>query len=117
MNIENDEIIGWEYNGKYLYHESSGMRSFGYGGWAAGRRQVGEWGAGNAGWWFVDSEKGGEHFSGDKSYHINLIKLTRDKLITKAYSVDQYDLIKQGLEPSAIHEISWDRNLEKWSDQ
>ncbi len=116
-DMHTHEIVGWEYNGSYIFYEPTGMRSFGYGGWAARRRQVGERGAGNAGWWFVDPDKGGEHFSGEESYHINLIHLTSDKLTSKAYNADQYDTIKQGKEPIPIHVISWDNNLHKWSDQ
>ncbi|GAP68839.1 calcineurin-like phosphoesterase [Bacteroidales bacterium 6E] len=111
------EIIGWEYKGNFITYEQSGMRSFGYGGWAAGRREIGSWGAGNAGWWFVDSLKGGCHFSGADSYHINLINLTKDELITEAYSSSQLSSLNKGERAIPIHRISWNRKLQTWSDQ
>lgn len=112
-----NKIIGWKDGDNYIYYDSDGFRSFGYGGWGAGRRQVGEWGAGNAGWWFVDSEKGGDHFSDERSYHINLISLTDERLTSTAFSADQLDSIKLGVKPTPIHMIYWDKKNNKWSDQ
>lgn len=116
-DLKTDEIIGWEHKGNYISFEPKGMRSFGYGGWAASRRQIGDFGAGNAGWWFVDSSKGGEHFSGINSYHINLVRLTPDELVTEAYDTSQLTNIQKGNQPQPIHRISWNRNSELWSDQ
>lgn len=116
-DLNTDEIIGWEYKGNYITYEPKGMRSFGYGGWAAGRRQIGDFGAGNAGWWFVDPEKGGEHFSGINSYHINLVTLYPDELVTEAYDTSQLANIQNRIQPKPIHRISWNRKSEVWSDQ
>lgn len=112
-----DEIIGWEYKGKYISYDPKGMRSFGYGGWAAGRRPIGDRGAGNAGWWFVDPTKGGDHISGDKSYHINVVNLTTQGLSTEAVATDQLENIQNGKETELIHQLSWDKQKEAWSDQ
>lgn len=114
---ETGDIVGWEYKGNYITYDPQGMRSFGYGGWAAGRRQVGDRGAGNAGWWFSDPEKGGAHFSGEGSYHLNMVELTPEGLYTKAYEVSQLENFESGVEPQTIHNIFYDKKDETWSDQ
>jgi len=112
-----DSIVGWEYKGHYITYDPAGFRTFGYGGWAAGRRQIGDRGAGNAGWWFVDPEKGGEHFSGIDSYHINVVTLTPDGFETEAYDYRALENFQKKEEPTPIHRISWDKNRNRWSDQ
>lgn len=111
------EITGWEYKGKYITYHPKGMRSFGYGGWAAGRRKISDRGAGNAGWWFVDKDKGGEHISGNESFHINVVNLTPEGLSTEAYKTNQLNNFQNGTEPEVIHRLSWDKEKETWSDQ
>lgn len=111
------EIVGWEYKGNYITYNPKGMRAFGYGGWAADRSSVGGRGAGNAGWWFVDPAKGGGHFDGNQSYHINVVHLTTDGLATEALETSQLENIKAGKKPKFIHRLIWDKQKEAWSDQ
>lgn len=110
------EIIGWEYKGNYITFQPDGMRAFGYGGWAAGRGRVGDRGAGNAGWWFVDQEKGGLHFTGEESYHLNVIELYPDSLVTTAIHPSQLENIEKGIQPQPIHRITWNNQTRSWSD-
>jgi hypothetical protein len=116
-NKNTHEITGWEYKDKYINYHPAGMRAFGYGGWAAGRRDIGHFGAGNAGWWFVDPGKGGEQFSGSQSFHINVIHLTPDGLITEAFDTSQLIKFQNGENPKPIHCLFWDKQKEVWSDQ
>ncbi len=111
------EIIGWEYKGNYITYHPKGMRAFGYGGWAAGRSSISGRGAGNAGWWFVDPAKGGDHFSGSQSYHINVVHLTTDGLVTEAFETSQLENFQNGRNPEFIHSLIWDKRKEAWSDQ
>ena len=111
------KIIGWEYKGNYITYNPQGMRAFGYGGWAAGRSNMSGRGAGNAGWWFVDPAKGGDHFSGNQSYHINLVNLSTNGLSTEAIETNQLENIQNGKEPVFIHRLFWDKQKETWSDQ
>ena len=108
------EITGWEYNGKYISYEPGGMIAIGHGGWAAGRRDPGRRGGGNAGFWFTDNEKGGEYFGGAESYHINLITLTNDAIQVEAYHPRQMVNFENGSEPYPIHKFKWDHHQEKW---
>lgn len=112
-----DTIVGWEYKGRYITYDPQGFRTFGYGGWAAGRRQIGDRGAGNAGWWFVDPEKGGDHFSGEDSYHINVLTLTPDGFQSEAFDFRSLDQFQKNEKPVPIHSISWDNESNRWSDQ
>lgn len=112
-----DTIVGWEYKDNFITYDPQGFRTFGYGGWAAGRRQIGDRGAGNAGWWFVDSDKGGEHFSGTASYHINVLTLTSDGLLTEAYDYRELEKFKKNGKTMPIHSIFWDKKESTWSDQ
>ena len=114
---QTDEIIGWEYKGHYITHNPKGMRAFGYGGWAAGRGSIGGRGAGNAGWWFADPDKGGQHFTGNQSYHINVIHLSTEGLTTEAIDSGELNKIQNGDQPDFIHHLVWDKKKETWSDQ
>lgn len=111
------DIMGWEYKGNYISYDPQGMRSFGYGGWAAGRREIGDRGAGNAGWWFVDPDKGGEKFSGERSYHINVVHLTPEGLLTEAFDTSQLSHFQKEEKPESIHRIFWNEKENNWSDQ
>ena len=111
------EIVGWYHKGHYITYEEQGMRAFGHGGWAAGRRTPGDRGGGNAGLWFVDRDRGGDYFGGPESWHINVVRLTPDGLITEGYQTDQLPLFEQGLEPEPVHQIKWDKRTRTWDDQ
>lgn len=110
------EIVGWEYKGQYITYNQRGMRAFGHGGWAAGRGRIGGRGAGNAGWWFMDNTKGGLNFTGPGAYHINLIKLYPDSLVTKAINPSQLLNLENGVAPELIHHLTWNKITETWID-
>lgn len=111
---DNGEIVGWEYDGYYTTYDPEGMIAIGHGGWAAGRRNPGQRGGGNAGLWFVDNDKGGESFGGFESYHINVVELTNDHVTVGAFRPDQLPAFQNGREAEAIHRFRWDMNEERW---
>jgi hypothetical protein len=113
---QNHEIVGWEYKGHYISYDPEGMRAFGYGGWAASRRKIGSRGAGNAGWWFVDENKGGMNLDGIESYHINVIYLYSDSLVTEAIHPSQLTNLENGIEPQRIHHIAYNKITNSWND-
>jgi hypothetical protein len=108
------EIVGWEYGGNYITYFQDGMITIGHGGWAAGRRNPGQWGGGNAGLWFVDESKGGETFGGEESYHMTFIQLTNEELHVEAYHPRQLHNFLYGEEPVPIHRFKWVKQEEKW---
>ncbi len=113
-DIDSDKIVGWEYDGNYIIYNETGMITIGHGGWAAGRRNPGQWGGGNAGLWFVDESKGGETFGGEESFHMTFIQLTNEELQVEAYHPDQLLNFKNGKEPVPIHRFKWVKHDESW---
>jgi|GEM_PF-1390714 len=108
------EIAGWEYNDQYISYDPDGMIAIGHGGWAAGRREPGGRGGGNAGLWFVDNEKGGDYFGGEESYHINLVTLTNESIQVESYHPDQLVNFENGMAAYPIHKFMWDHKKNKW---
>lgn len=108
------EIAGWEYDGKYMTYDPKGMIAIGHGGWAAGRRDPGHRGGGNAGLWFVDREKGGDSFGGSASFHITTLHLTNDDLTIEAFHPDELANFLNGIDPVPLHRFRWDKNREEW---
>ncbi|MEX0686962.1 MAG: metallophosphoesterase [Balneolales bacterium] len=111
---ETREIIGWEYDGNYITYGEEGMIAMGHGGWAAGRRNPGHRGGGNAGLWFVDDNMGAETFGGKESFHMNTVVLTNDGFTVDAYQPDQLIHFKNGTDPKPIHRFRWVKNQENW---
>ena len=109
-----DDIIGWEYDGNFITYDPEGMIAIGHGGWAAGRRDPGGRGGGNAGLWFVDEEKGGESFGGEESFHINVVELAADGLTVTALHPDQLPAIENGEEAEPIHTFRWSQPENAW---
>lgn len=114
MDYDTDEIVGWEYKGHYTTYDPKGMIAIGHGGWAAGRREPGGRGGGNAGLWFVDSGKGGEYFGGEASFHITTLHLTNNALTVEAFHPDQLHHFENGTEPMPLHRFRWDIHKEMW---
>ena len=110
------EIVGWAYKGRYITYDPQGMRAFGHGGWGGGRARVSNRGAGNAGWWFADPERGGKTVTGARSYHVNRIVLCPQALVTQAVDVGQFERMERGEEPEWLHHVRWERATEAWSD-
>ena len=108
------EIVGWEYDGNYISYNPMGMITIGHGGWAAGRREPGGRGGGNAGLWFVDPEKGGDAYGGEESFHLTTVHLTTDDFTVEAFHPDQLENFENGHEPEPIHRFKWDMLNEKW---
>jgi hypothetical protein len=108
------EIKGWEYKGDFVSYGQEGFITIGHGGWAAGRRSPGGSGGGNAGFWFVDSEKGGEYFGGAESFHINLVTLENDFIQVEAYKPDQLKNFETGSIVFPIHNFKWSHVEKKW---
>ena len=102
---DTDAIVGWTYKGHYITQGASGMIAQGHGGWAAGRRDTGGRGSGNAGLWFVDEEQGGAAFGGSASFHTTTVILTNEDLILKTHRPDK---------EQPIHKARWDRELDRW---
>jgi len=113
-DVDTDEIVGWEYDGNYIIHNDSGMITIGHGGWAAGRRDPGQWGGGNAGLWFVDESKGGETFGGHESFHMTFVELSNDYMNVEAYHPDELINFQNDTKPVPIHRFRWDNQKEKW---
>ncbi len=113
---ETGEIVGWAYKGRYITYAPQGMRAFGHGGWGGGRARVSNRGAGNAGWWFADPERGGKTITGSRSYHVNRIVLCPQALVTQAVDVGQFERMERGEEPEWLHHVRWDRATDAWSD-
>ncbi|MCC5905244.1 MAG: metallophosphoesterase [Balneolaceae bacterium] len=109
-----DDIIGWEYDGNFITYDPEGMIAIGHGGWAAGRRDPGGRGGGNAGLWFVDEEKGGESFGGEESFHISVVELAADGLTVTALHPDQLPAIENGEDPEPIHTFRWSQPENAW---
>ncbi len=114
VDVTTGEITGWEYGGYYSTYDPEGMIAIGHGGWAAGRRDPGGRGGGNAGLWFVDEEKGGESFGGEESFHINVVELAADRLTVTALHPDQLPAIENGEEPKPIHAFRWSQSENTW---
>ena len=114
IDNDSDEIVGWEYDGKYITYAPEGTITVGHGGWTAGRRDPGQWGGGNAGLWFVDKGRGGDTFGGSESYHMTTVYLTNDDLTVEAYHPDQLSNFENAIEPIPIHRFRWDKTDEKW---
>lgn len=112
--INNSEIIGWEFDNKYISYDSKGMIVNGCGGWAAGRRKTGDRQAGNAGWWFVDKEKGGEIIEGDKSFYTTLISLSQDEIIVESYHPSEIKSLEQHTEIVPFNKFKWNFDIEVW---
>ncbi len=108
------EITGWEYSGKYVYHDPEGMIAVGHGGWAANRREIGKFSEGNTGTWFVDQEKGGDTFTGREAFHITTIELRNDGFIVDAYCPDQSPDMDKGIISSPFFRFRWDREETQW---
>lgn len=108
------EIIGWEFDGNFITHAPKGMIVTGHGGWSAGRRELGHWGGGNAGLWYVDEEKGGEAIAGYESFHINIVHLTNDDLTIETIHPNQLTKFESEMIPEYIHRFRWSINNEKW---
>ena len=102
MDSTSHEIVGWEYEGNYITPKEDGMIAIGHGGWAGGRREVGQRGGGNAGFWYVDPEKGGESFGGEESFHIHIVTLTSHEITTKAFHPNQLSNFEAGSTPVPI---------------
>ena len=113
---ETGQIIGWAYKDHFITYHPQGMRAFGHGGWGAGRATIGARGAGNAGWWFVDPERGGEIITGSRSYHVNRIVLSPRGLVTQAVDVGQWERLELGEEPEWLHHLKWNRLTGDWID-
>jgi len=114
IDKDNDEIIGWEYDGNYVTHDYEGMITIGHGGWAAGRRDPGQWGGGNAGLWFVNEEKGGVTFGGEESFHITTVHLTDKDLTVEAFHPEQLSNFENDTNPVPIHRFRWDIEKNRW---
>ena len=102
---DTDAIVGWAYDGHYATYAPDGFVVQGHGGWAAGRRNPGDRGGGNAGFWFVDPAKGGESFGGAESLHTTTVILTNDSLTFKSYHPDT---------ELPIHKARWDKAADRW---
>lgn len=113
VDKDSDEIVGWEYNGVYATYDPKGMMVRGHGGWAAGRRDVGQRQAGNAGWWFVDPEKGGQVF-GDDSHHMTTVHLSDQALTIESYHPDQLPAFESASDTQPIHRSKWLRTEQQW---
>jgi hypothetical protein len=108
------EIVGWEYDGKFITYDAQGMIVQGDGGWAAGRRKIGGGQAGNAGWWFVDKEKGGELIDGKASFYITFLQLTNDDITIESFHPDELVNFQNNKFTKPIKKIKWDFNSQKW---
>lgn len=113
-DINTDDIVGWEYDDNFISYNPMGMITIGHGGWAAGRRELGGRGGGNAGLWYVDNDKGGEAYGGEKSFHMTTVHLTNDAITVEAFHPDQLSSFENGTEPIPLHRFRWDRNEKMW---
>jgi hypothetical protein len=111
---ETGEITGWEYDGHFITYNPEGMIAVGHGGWAAGRREPGGRGGGNAGLWFVDAEKGGEAYGGDDSFHMTTVHLTNDHITVEAFHPDQLPNFESGSDAVPLHRFRWDKQADGW---
>lgn len=114
IDIDSGEIVGWEYRGYYTTFDPKGLIAVGHGGWAAGRREPGGRGGGNAGLWYVDSGKGGEFYGGHASFHMTTVHLASDEIMVEAYHPDQLINFENDGEPVPLHRFRWDKNEDKW---
>jgi 3',5'-cyclic AMP phosphodiesterase CpdA len=114
VDTDSGEIVGWEYDGYYSTYDPQGMIGIGHGGWAAGRRDPGGRGGGNAGLWFVDEARGGESFGGEESFHINVVELSKDGLTVSAWHPGQLETAQNGGSPQPFHQFRWDQSQEAW---
>lgn len=113
-DLGTDDIVGWGYGNKYISYDSEGMIVIGHGGWSAGRRKVGERGGGNAGMWFVDSEKGGDAYGNRDSFHMTTVHLTNDHLTVEAFHPDQLSQFIEGKIPDPFYRFRWNITEKKW---
>lgn len=114
VDTESGDIVGWEYDGYYTTYDPEGMIAIGHGGWAAGRRDLGGRGGGNAGLWFVDKERGGDAFGGPESFHITTVELTMDGLTVSSFHPDQLPNFENNQPPEPIHKFRWDKTQDLW---
>ena len=87
--MEDEEIVGWCHDGVAAYHDPAGLIAAGHGGWGAGRGSIGGRGAGQAGWWFVDEDRGGRAIDGETSYHVRTITLDPTTITVAEYLADE----------------------------
>lgn len=109
------EIVGWEYDGEFITYDPQGMIVHGDGGWGS-RREIGSRQAGNAGWWFVDTKKGGEIIDGEDSYYITFIQLTNDDITIESFHPDELVNFQNNKTTKPINKIKWDFNSQEWSN-
>lgn len=118
INTLNDrdtgEIIGWEYEGNFITYDPEGTIAIGHGGWAAGRREPGGRGGGNAGFWYVDPYNGGEAYGGEASFHMTTIHLTRNDITVEAFHPDELIHFENGTEPKPLHRFRWSHKNDNW---
>ena len=108
------EISGWEYKGNYVSYAPDGMIAIGHGGWAGGRSNPGARGGGNAGFWYVDNNRGGDYFGGQESFHINLLTFSNDAIEVESYHPEQLKNFEKGLDAYPIHKFRWDDLKDGW---
>ena len=114
VNSTTDEIIGWEYEGNFITPKEDGMIAIGHGGWAGGRRAPGQWGGGNAGFWYVEPEKGGESFGGEESFHIHIVQLTSNDITVHAYHPEQLVAFETDATPVSISTFRRELSADYW---
>jgi len=112
--LSTEHIIGWEYDGKYVKSSPEGMIVNGCGGWAAGRRGIGDRQAGNAGWWFVDKDKGGEIIDGQQSYYVTLINLSTSDISVESYHPSELQNIGISGEVKPFSNFRWHMTEKEW---
>lgn len=113
---ETGQIVGWAYRDRFITYHPRGMRAFGHGGWGGGRAGISNRGAGNAGWWFSDPERGGKTITGSRSYHVHRIVLSPRGLVTQGVGPGQLERLEQGEPPEWLHHLKWDRSANEWID-
>jgi hypothetical protein len=113
-DIDTGDIVGWEYDGNFISYDPLGWITIGHGGWAAGRREPGGRGGGNAGLWFVDPDRGGDAYGGEESFHMTTVHLTTDDFTVEAFHPDQLENFESGNDPEPIHRFRWDISQENW---
>ena len=108
------EILGWEYDGKYISYDPQGMIFQGDGGWAARRRKIGDRQAGNAGWWFVDKKNGGEIIDGEDSYYITFLQLTNSDITIESLNPKELINFQNNNITIPIKKMKWNFDSLKW---
>jgi len=114
IDEQTGEIVGWEYEGNYIHHALDGMIVTGHGGWAAGRRELGHWGGGNAGLWYVDTSLGGDAITGEDSFHITIVDLEPGTMTVESVHPRELESLQAGRGYLPIYRYRWDLVKRQW---